>query len=223
MKEINKNEKTAKKSLTLKEQKFVEAMANPKTKSATEAAIKAGYSSRTARVQASQNLTKLNISEAIQKRRERAIRHYHVTPEELIGSAVFQMRSSMNDLIDEEGYFDLEKARETGAIDLVKEMEVITNVDLQTMNKTVRHKIKFESPAAARKELADYLGIKQLPRINDADLTKLIATWKRLAAKFGTTFEEEMRVYLDQYATPEMRERLSNPDLQAQIISEANN
>ena len=47
------------KKLTVKQQKFAKAAAA--SKSATEAAIKAGYSKKTARSIASENLTKPNI------------------------------------------------------------------------------------------------------------------------------------------------------------------
>lgn len=115
----------------------------------------------TARANASRLLTNANISAEIERRKQRAIAHSQVTAEEVLGSAVFNMRASMNDLMDEEGYFDLKKARETGAVDLIKEMEVIESVDLETMKKTVRHKVKFESPAAARKEVANYIGLEK--------------------------------------------------------------
>jgi hypothetical protein len=118
----------------------------------------------TAKVNASKLLTKANLSEAVQKRINRALSHNNVTPEEVIGSAAFNMRSSMNDLIDEEGYFDLQKARETGAIDLVKEMEIIESIDLETNKKSVRHKVKYESPASARKEIAGYIGLEKAPQ-----------------------------------------------------------
>jgi hypothetical protein len=157
--EEKKGEKTKKPRLTVKQKKFVDAITDPKNNSATEAALKAGYSPTSARESASENLTKSYITEAIEKRKMRYLAHCDVTREEILGHAGFQMRSSIEDMIDEEGYFDLDKARETGAIDLVKEMEIETSIDLSTMERRVRHKVKFESSAAARKELANYMGI----------------------------------------------------------------
>lgn len=58
------------KKLTVKQQKFAKAAAS--SKSATEAAIKAGYSKKTAAVQASQNLKKLKVREAVEEEVDRA-------------------------------------------------------------------------------------------------------------------------------------------------------
>lgn len=142
---------------------FIEEMANPSTKSATEAAIKAGSPAKSARVTASRWLTNANISAEIQERVNQSLAHAQVTREEVLGNAAKQMRSSMDDLIDEQGFFDLTKARETGAIDLVKKMEIIESLDVETNTKTVRHKVEFESPSAARKELGNYLGMEKAP------------------------------------------------------------
>lgn len=58
------------KKLTAKQQKFAKAAAS--SKSATEAAIKAGYSKKTARSIASENLTKPNIRKAVEEEVDRA-------------------------------------------------------------------------------------------------------------------------------------------------------
>jgi len=125
-------------------------------------------------VNASKLLSSAKFSEALQNRINRALSHHQVTPEEVIGSAVFNMRASMDDLIDEEGFFDLTKARETGAIDLIKEIEFVQTVDLETNEKIVKHKVKFESPAAARKEVANYIEVEKAPKPpdNNADIAR---------------------------------------------------
>lgn len=151
-----------KKKLTTQQSKFVEAMANPRTKNQTQAAIAAGCPPNSARVQASKWLTKANISEAVEQRKQRAIRHARITSEEVLGSAVFNMRSSMDDVLDESGSFSLEKARATGAIDIVKKLKETITTDKKGDTKRVLE-IELLSPADARKEVADYIGNKKLP------------------------------------------------------------
>lgn len=67
------------KKLTPKQKKFVKAVAAGK--SATEAAIKAGYSKKSARTLASQTLTKSNIREAVEKEIDSAAKKAGVSPE----------------------------------------------------------------------------------------------------------------------------------------------
>ncbi|MBS1793659.1 MAG: terminase small subunit [Acidobacteria bacterium] len=166
---------------TPRQKKFVEAMADPKTKSARQAALKAGYAETTASVDAYRMLQKPHISEAIEARIKRAIAHSTVTPEEVLGSAVFNMRGSVNDLMDEDGFFDLKKARETGAIDLVKEIEFIETTDIETNKREVKHKVKLESIAAARKEVANYIGLENF----GDDQSGRLADFKRICNRIA--------------------------------------
>jgi phage terminase small subunit len=150
-------------ALTLQQKRFVEAMADPQTKNQTEAAIKAGYSPARARVTASELVTKRNILNAIQERKNRVIAHARVTPEEVLGSAVFQMRSSLADVLNENGVFDLERARETGAIDNVKKYQTVTRIDAETGDWIITTAVEMYSSAEARREVARYIGLDKKP------------------------------------------------------------
>jgi phage terminase small subunit len=193
-KQANKKlEKTRKKKLTPRREKLVRELADPNVKSVAEAARNAGFAPSSAYTTVYNIINDPFISEAVEKRRKRALAHYKVTPEEVIGSAVFQMRSSMDDLMDEEGYFDLQKARETGAVDLIKEIEFDQKIDLETGEKSIRHKVKFDAPSAARKEVANYIGLEKSPQVpiksfTDLDLAKELM--QRLIEKRGWTEEE---------------------------------
>jgi len=145
-----------KKKLTLQQARFVEAMAHPQTKSQTQAAIKAGCPPKTARITASKWLTKSNISEAIRERRREVVEHARVTPEEVIGFAAFQMHSSIDDVLDDNGSFSLEKARATGAIDIAKRLKVATTTNKKGDTTRVVE-IELLSSADAREELANYM------------------------------------------------------------------
>jgi len=156
---------------TTQQAKFIEAMSDPNTKNQTQAAIKAGCPPKTARITASKWLTKANILDAIDERKKRVIAHSDITPEEVIGGAAFQMRSSMDDLLDENGSFSIEKARATGAVDLLKRHK--------ETNRTISHKdgttetvktvqIEILTNQDGRKELAEYIGLDKLrnPRLS---------------------------------------------------------
>lgn len=65
--------------LTAKQKKFVKAVASGK--SGTEAAIKAGYSKKTAYSIANQNLKKLEVKEALEKEIDSAAKKAGVDPE----------------------------------------------------------------------------------------------------------------------------------------------
>lgn len=149
-----------KKKLTIQQAKFVEAMAHPHTKNQTQAAIEAGCSPKSARITASKWLTKANILDAIRKRKRQAIESTHATIEEVIGAAVFQMRSSIDDVLDIDGSFSLKKARETGRIDLIKRLNESTITDKRGNTKRVVQ-IEILSPADARREVAEYIGLKE--------------------------------------------------------------
>jgi phage terminase small subunit len=72
----------AEKKLTPKQEKFISEYLIDFN--ATQAAIRAGYSSKTAKSAASQNLTKLYLREEIERRREKAQENFIVSKEKLI-------------------------------------------------------------------------------------------------------------------------------------------
>ncbi len=114
-------------------------------------------SRKVAQVNASQLLSKPIILQAVQNRIQRAFKHARVKPEELVGAAAFQMRSSIDDVIDESGVPDLQKARETGAIDLIKEIETRVHVDSHTGDKEYTYKIKMMTSEDGRKEVTNLM------------------------------------------------------------------
>lgn len=152
-----------KKKLTIQQERFVEAMAHPRTKSQTEAAIKAGYSPKTAKEMASENLTKPHILDAIYERKQRARAIARITPEEVLGRAVQNMRVSLDDVLNEHGAFDIDKARETGAIDDIKKIKTTARIERETGDCIIRTEIELYSSADARKEVAKYIGLDKEP------------------------------------------------------------
>jgi phage terminase small subunit len=149
---------------TPQQTKFIEAMADPNTKNPTQAAIKAGCPPKNARITASRWLTKANITDEIRERKERALAHHRITPEEVLGSAAFQMRSSIDDVLDDDGSFSIERARATGAVDLIKRHKETTRTTTDQNGNTITVKIvevEILTNQDGRKEVADYMCIQR--------------------------------------------------------------
>lgn len=184
--------KPAKEKFTKQVTTFIEEMANPATKSATEAAIKAGSPPASARVTASRWLTNANISAEIQERINRSLAHTQVTKEEVLGSAVRQMRSSMNDVLDARGNFDIDRARANGSIDFIRKLRIKTVTDKETGNVETTHEIEMYSNQDGRKEVANYIGLEKtplppLPLLLDEELAREMC--RRMIDKHGWTPE----------------------------------
>ncbi len=190
-KRLNKGRKLKPgKKLTDRERSFVERMADPSVKSATQAAIDAGYSQKSARVIASQNLTKLNIRAAIEKRKADVARHSKVKPEAVLGATVMRAFASIDDCLDENGHFDINIARETGGINLVQSIS-------RTQTK-YGESIRFQmySAAEAQRELGDYLELKRFPRECEENLRwKAQALCDYLADYPEASREQAFRVF----------------------------
>ncbi len=157
-----------KKVLTTRQERFIKEMASPNIKSATEAAIKAGYSAENARIIASENLTKLNITAEIEKRKKQLAALAGVDKAQIIGAAARSAFASIDDALDESGHFDIDKARRTGAIHLVKKLTRVHTRYGENVS------VEFYSASEARQELADYFGVKQQPRENEQKLANTV-------------------------------------------------
>ena len=168
-----------KRRLTKKQEQFVEAMADPSVKTATEAAERSGTPKRSARTAAYRMLTNNDILAAIEKRKAELAELAQLKPETILGAACAQAFGfTIKDCLNDKGYFDIEKANATGAIHFVKSIS-------RTPGK-FGESVRFEmySAETARQELAEYLGMKQKPRENDEKL-------KRVAEAITAYLEQE--------------------------------
>ena len=111
----------------------------------TKAATLAGYSESTARQQASQLLTKLNIRAYV----ETALAEAAMGRHEVIARLTEQARADIRDVLDSKGAFDFAKAEENGAIALVSEVE----------QKEFGAKVKMVSSQQALTTLARFHGL----------------------------------------------------------------
>jgi hypothetical protein len=103
---------------TIRQQRFAEGLLQGK--SGAQAARDAGYSKKNARVQASQNLTKLNIQRRIQERLSEA----RVSSDEVLATLSAQMRSDITDLLGVDGELSLHRIRRRRLGHLIKRLRV---------------------------------------------------------------------------------------------------
>lgn len=146
--------------LTKRQEKFVDKMIDPEITSPKRAAIEAGYSPDSAAVIASENLNKPYILEAIEKRKADAALFANVTGEQVIGATAQRAYATIDDAFDENGNFSIVKARETGAVHLIKKLT-------KTRTKYGENiAVEFYSNESAQDRLGQYLGLEKLPDLN---------------------------------------------------------
>lgn len=154
--------------LTIRQEKFVEAIVDPETKSQSEAAIKAGFPVDTARITASQLLTNPNIRERIEQRKAEMAKYANIHADLVFGGTALRATASIDDALDEQGRFDIEKARETGVIHQIKRITRTPNKYGESVS------IELYGKDAAQDKLGQYLGLEQMPRANDQDIEDTI-------------------------------------------------
>lgn len=104
--------------ITSKQKIFVEEYL--KCWNAAEASRRAGYSERTARINGSRLLTNANIKAYIEERLKEKI----LSSDEVLVRLSDQARVDMADFVNEDGEFDLAKAKKLGVTHLIQEVKV---------------------------------------------------------------------------------------------------
>lgn len=131
-------------------------MADPKTRSGTEAAIKAGYSVRSARSIANENLTKPDILSAIEEEKQYLLSANNIGREAAIGRLVQFAFVSIDLFVDENGKIDWQQAKEAGGLKVVKKIKETIKA-----NGEIVREIELNDPIRAISEIADFAGWKQ--------------------------------------------------------------
>lgn len=116
---------------------------------ATRAAKEAGYSEKTAREIGYENLTKPHIRKYIDDRLNAEV----APASEVLSILSTQARGKLSDLLDENGEFDIQKIRESGADKLLKKLKITETV---LVPGEVERKYEFEihDPQGAADKLA---------------------------------------------------------------------
>lgn len=147
--------------LTDKQQKFV--MEYLVDLNATQAAIRAGYSAKTAAGIGFENLTKPNIEAAISKQRQRLEKSTEITQEmvrrELGKIAFFDIRKAFKDDGELKRIVDLDDdtAAAIAGVDVLK--KIISSGDKSESMELLTHKIKATDKKGALEILARHLGM----------------------------------------------------------------
>lgn len=147
--------------MSAKSEKFIENMAKLGM-SKQQAARSAGY--KRGGAEADRLLNNPRFVESINNRKRLAAEFADVTPEQIIGATAMRAFATIDDAFDEKGNFDIKKARETGAIHLVKKLEKTQS----------GFKVEFYSNESAQEKLGNYLGLDKAPESsNDVASLKL--------------------------------------------------
>jgi len=113
--------------LTPKQRRFVEEYTGPNLGNATQSAIAAGYSEKTAHVIGHENLSKPKIAEAVENRLDQRA----MAANEILARLADMARADMANFIEIRGgggwTLDLEKAKAAGLLHLVREVSYDSN------------------------------------------------------------------------------------------------
>ena len=133
----------------------------------TKAAIRAGYSPRTAAVQASDLLKRPNVIAAIQERRDRHARHLDISAERVLDEMAACAFSNMQDFWPTPGErLDLSKIdrRLTAAVSTLKIKEtLVVGKDGEPAMIERLTEIKLYNKLSALEKLGDHLGLFEAP------------------------------------------------------------
>lgn len=166
-----KKDKQGKEILTVREQLFVEGVAQGK--SLTQAALDAGYSPDYAAEIGKENYRKPPIQAAVQQRIQDVVKADTDEVLQLFASHLRGDVADFQDLFLEDGRLDLQKAKALGISRLVKKLDYepveLTLAGDDRIITRYRCKVEFHDSQSAAKTLADILGIKQQPRANEHD------------------------------------------------------
>jgi hypothetical protein len=154
-----KDPETGEELLTTKEYLFVEYYLGAAQGNATQAALMAGYSAKTAQEVGAQNLSKLIIQKRVEQRKLEA----KVSTDEVLLGLGDVMRGSLEDFFDvtKTGWkLNLKKAQERGKLHLLKKL---------SYDKRGKPTIELHSSLDAKKTFVRILGLEKMPQENPAD------------------------------------------------------
>jgi hypothetical protein len=192
---VKKPVKKAKK-LTLKQEVFTEHyIANGGN--GVQAAKAAGYQGDTNTLNqvARENLQKPTIQAAVQ---ERILGVVKADTDEVLRLFAAHMRGDVADfdgLFLPDGRLDLRRAKELGVSRLIKKLdfEPVSFIVGEDLSQVVyyRCKIEMHDSQSAASKLADIFGLKQQPRVNEADRERKTKTYERMVDRIiERAFEE---------------------------------
>lgn len=126
------------------------------------------------------------------------MRRAQIHTDVIVGGLAEITTASLGDVLDENGDFSLQKARENGVDHLIKKMEKIVRTDKEGVT-TVTYKFEMYSRLEAMNQLRDTFGMKQEPRPNShAEVESAIQDFIRRAGERGYQLSyEEARGFIE--------------------------
>jgi len=213
-------------TVTARQKRVADEIVKPGA-SKTAASLRAGLTKRQdAKNIATESKKAPGFAEVIARRRAEVRDHIssRVTAEEIMSMAIRDAVFTADDVLDANGHFSIRKARQTGAIAIIKEIKVE-----QVKGGGKRTTVKLRDAQAARRELGEYLGMKQMPRQNEQDeLTRLRHIIEQDAEMNEIPLEQAIRDFVEQkysrfYSRPVVERLLNEFGLDGLTVSEAVN
>lgn len=182
-----KQKRMPRKRLPKNQEKFIENMANPKFKSQTEAYQDAyGCDADSARKHAPRMVANGVILERIEERKREVAKHANVTAAQIIGATALRAFATIDDAFDENGDFSITKARETGAIHLIKKMS------RKHTKEGIDVSVEFYSNESAQDKLGNYLGLEKAPQQFTPEISVALKNYRELVES-GLSKEEALK------------------------------
>lgn len=198
--------KQTRKANDVRDEKFADLIA--KGVQPSEAYVKAGFrKTKNVSVLANHKLNSVTLTPLLEQRKAYFRSIADVEAAQIIGAQQEIAFASIEDALDNNGNLDFVKAKANGSVKLIK------RISRQATKYGESVSVEFYSRTDALSQLADMLGLKQMPKTNlaDAELVKLRNAIEAWAKKKGTTYETEVRLYLDNFSEtvkPEIKDKL---------------
>jgi phage terminase small subunit len=138
--------------LSPKQKKFADLYIGKCNLNGTRAAIAAGYSEKSAREIACQNLTKLNIRRYIDSQLNTGV----LSASEVLLILSRQAKGSVTDVLDEDGNFNLKTAEERGTDRLIKKLKITEKLDAEGHAIERTYDYEIHDPQAAAEKVGKF-------------------------------------------------------------------
>lgn len=125
------------------------------------------------------------LRDHIEARKKECLEYTNVTPEMVMGAVAMRAFGSIDGAFDENGMFDIKRARDSGAIHLIRRLE---------LKKDGTFRVEFYSNESAQQQLANYMGMEKAPAENN-DVKSLKAGVEQAAKAIA----QEMNVPVDHH------------------------
>lgn len=154
-------------ALTVKQKKFTEVFL--RTGNRSQAARAAGFAANRARQTAYDLLVdKPLVRDHVNKRRAVLMDRWEMRTEEVVGALAEIATSSIGDVLEENGSFDIEACRDRCTDHLIKKIKVTRRID-RVGEETITTELEMYSRLEALAQLVGIFGLKQSDKSNDHD------------------------------------------------------